>query len=115
MAAPNVAVQRRALMCLMALAIGTACASEPRATEAVARGAQVYRELGCGECHESHFGLPAAAPALDRIGTVARTRRPTEGVATYVRESALRMPGGRAKRLAAADLDALVQYLLSRQ
>ena len=105
---------RWALLCVLALAAGAACTSATRAGEPVPRGVQVYRDLRCGGCHESHFGLPSEAPALDHIGSVAGSRRPGADAATYIREAALKMPGVRGARLPDADIDALVEYLLSR-
>ena len=109
--------QRRSSIVLYAAALmlGVACTSETQATDPVARGAQLYRDLNCGACHESHFGLPAEAPPLDHIGRVAAQRRPGQDAATYLRATALKMPGGRAQRLPPNDLEALVQYLVSLQ
>lgn len=103
------------MVCLLALAAGAACGSEVRAGEPVPRGVQVYRDRGCGGCHESHFGLPADAPSLEHIGTAAGARGRAEDAASYLREAVLKMPGIRDTRLPEADIDALVRYLLSRE
>ena len=87
----------------------------------------MHRALDCASCHEARlFGLlRRTAPALDRIGADAETRRPGTPAADYLRESITApgafvlpgftdtMPRGLAQRLAPADLDALVAYLLS--
>src|SRR5947209_3401665 len=42
------------VLLLLALVVA-ACAPEPPATEPVARGRQVYRTLGCANCHEPNL------------------------------------------------------------
>jgi mono/diheme cytochrome c family protein len=112
---------------LAASAVAASCASEPPATEPVARGRQVYREQSCASCHEGsllNFFRPVG-PELGHIGTVADTRRPGVTAADYLRQSVTdpgafvvpgypdSMPRGLADRLSREDLDALVAYLLS--
>jgi mono/diheme cytochrome c family protein len=112
---------------LAATALAASCASEPAATEPVARGRQVYRELSCGSCHEGSLlnFFRAVGPPLDHIGTVAETRRPGVPAADYIRQSVTdpgayvvpgypdSMPRGLGDRISREDLDALVAYLLS--
>jgi mono/diheme cytochrome c family protein len=115
----------RALLICTALAILVlACAAEPPATEPVARGRQLYRSMGCANCHEPNLFGQRLGPPLDHIGTVAATRRP--GLSEdYIRQSILdpgayvvpgyqdSMPRDLGRNLSPTDLDALVAYLLS--
>jgi len=118
---------RLAVSCLALLALSallSACAETP-ATEPVARGAQLYRQKSCASCHAVAGTGGTIGPPLTHIGTVADTRQPGTTASDYLRTSitdpgAYIVPGfpdsmsrGLARRLSAADLDALVQYLLS--
>ena len=111
----------------LALAVCTlavACA-EPRATEPIARGAQVYREKSCATCHQVGSGGGTGGPALTHIATVAADRKPATGAEDYIRESVLdpgayvvpgypdTMPRGLARGLSQEDFDDLVRYLLT--
>jgi len=112
---------------LAAFALAASCTTEPPATDPVARGRQVQRELGCATCHEPGLAnlFRPVGPPLDHIGTVAGTRRPGMSAEEYVRQSIVdpgaylvpgypdSMPRGAADRLSKEDLDALVAYLLS--
>jgi len=112
---------------LAATAVAASCASERTATEPVARGRQVYRDLGCASCHEGNLLnlFRPVGPPLGHIGTVAETRRPGVSAADYIRQAVTdpgayvvpgypdSMPRGMADRLSKEDLDALVAYLLS--
>ena len=107
--------------------VGSSCAAEPTATEPVARGRQVYRELDCGSCHEATVwnGFRAIGPPLEHVGTVAAERAAGQTAEEYLRRSVLEpgafvvpgypdsMPRGLADRLSPDDLDALVAYLRS--
>jgi mono/diheme cytochrome c family protein len=112
---------------LGATALVASCGSEPPATDPVARGAQVYRELDCGACHEAglrNLWRPVGPP-LEHVGTAAQTRRPGVPADQYLRQSVTdpgaflvpgypdSMPRGLAGRLTQEDLDALVRYLAS--
>ena len=109
---------------LLALLIA-ACAPEPPATEPVARGRQVYRQLGCASCHEPNLFGQRLGPPLDHVGTVTAERRPRMTAEAYLRESILdpgayvvpgyqdTMPRGLGRDLSPTDLDALVAYLAS--
>lgn len=112
---------------LAAGALAASCASEPKATEPVARGRQVYREQGCATCHEPSLGnfFRPVGPPLDHVGTVGRTRRPGQSAEDYLRESVTdpgrfvvpgypdSMPRGLSDRISNEDLDALIAYLVS--
>jgi len=118
------------LLCLCSLTVVlllVACAPEPAATDPIARGRQVYRELGCANCHEasiSNFFRPVG-PSLKEAGLVGRKRIPGMSAEDYLRQSITdpgayvvpgypdSMPRGLAKGLSPEDLAALVAYLAS--
>ena len=117
------------MMRLFALALATCvlavgCA-EPRATEPIARGAQVYREKSCATCHQIGTDGGTGGPALTHIGTVADTRKPRTSGEDYIRESVLdpgayvvpgypdTMPRGLTRGMSQEDFDDLVRYLLT--
>ena len=121
-------MRNRALAAILAAtAVAASCASETPATEPIARGRQVYRELSCASCHEGSLlnFFRTVGPPLDHIGTVAETRRPGVPAADYIRQSVTdpgayvvpgypdSMPRGLGDRISREDLDALVAYLLS--
>jgi mono/diheme cytochrome c family protein len=115
------------LCSLAAVLLVPACAPEPAATDPIARGRQVYRELGCANCHEaslSNFFRPVGPP-LDHVGQVAARRVSGMSAEDYLRQSITdpgaylvpgypdSMPRGLARALSAGDLAALVAYLAS--
>ena len=118
------------LLCLCSLAVvllAPACAPEPAATDPITRGRQVYRELGCANCHEaslSNFFRPVGPP-LSEIGRTAPKRVPGLSAEDYLRQSITdpgayvvpgypdSMPRGLAAGLSGQDLAALVAYLAS--
>jgi mono/diheme cytochrome c family protein len=116
---------RLLLVCTALAVLVLACAPETRATEPVARGRQLFRSMGCANCHEPNLLGQRLGPPLDHIGTVAATRRPGVSADDYIRQSILdpgayvvpgyndSMPRGLGRDLAPTDLDALVAYLLS--
>jgi mono/diheme cytochrome c family protein len=121
-------MRKGALGAILAVtAVALSCAPEPPASDAAARGRQVYRQLGCATCHEAGLEnlFRPVGPPLDHIGTVAATRRPGLGAEEYLRQSILdpgafvvpgypdSMPRGLGDRLPSQDLDALVRYLAS--
>jgi mono/diheme cytochrome c family protein len=116
---------RVVITCIALVVLVLACAPEPPATEPVARGRQVYRSLGCANCHEPNLIGQRLGPPLDHIATVAATRRPGVSGEEYIRQSILdpgaylvpgyqdSMPRDLGRDLSPTDLDALVAYLLS--
>ena len=116
---------RVVLVCIALAALVLACASEPPATEPIARGRQLYQFLGCANCHEPNLFGQRLGPPIDHIGTVAPTRRPGVSAEDYIRQSILdpgaylvpgyqdSMPRDLGRDLSPTDLDALVAYLLS--
>ena len=116
---------RVVLVCIALAAILVACVPEAPATEPVARGRQLYRSLGCANCHEPNLVGQRLGPALDHIGTVAASRWPGMSAEEYIRQSILdpgafvvpgyqdSMPRDLGRDLSPTDLDALVAYLLS--
>jgi len=116
---------RVVLVCIALAALVLSCAPEPPATEPVARGRQVYRALGCANCHEPNLFGQRLGPPLEHIGTVAAARRPGVSAEEYIRQSFLdpgaylvpgyqdSMPRDLGRDLSPTDLDALVAYLLS--
>jgi cytochrome c551/c552 len=116
---------RVVVLCTALAVIFVACAPEPPATEPIARGRQVYRQIGCGSCHDPNFFGQRVGPPLDHIGTAAATRIPGVAAQEYIRQSILdpgsyvvpgypdSMPRGLGRDLSPTDLDALVAYLSS--
>jgi len=111
--------------CIAAAEIVGSCAPEPPATDPIARGRQVYRQMNCGSCHDPDLLGRRIGPPLDRIGTVAADRRPGMSAGDYIRQSILDpgayvvpgypdvMPRDLGRDLTPTDLDALVAYLAS--
>jgi len=109
---------------LAACTLAVACA-EPRATEPIARGAQVFSEKNCGSCHQIGTDGGTGGPSLTHIGTVAESREPGTSAEDYIRQSVLdpgayvvpgypdTMPRGLARGLSQEDFDDLVRYLLT--
>jgi mono/diheme cytochrome c family protein len=116
---------RVVLICIALAAVLASCAPETPATEPVARGRQLYRSLGCANCHEPTLIGQRLGPPLEHIGTVAAGRRPGVSPDEYVRQSIVdpgvfvvpgyqdSMPRDLGRDLSPTDLDALVAYLLS--
>jgi mono/diheme cytochrome c family protein len=112
-------------VCIALAVLVLACAPAPPATEPVARGRQLYRSMGCANCHEPNLIGQRLGPALEQIGTAAATRRPGLSAGEYIRQSILdpgayvvpgyqdSMPRDLGRDLSPTDLDALVAYLLS--
>ena len=118
------------LLCLCSVAVvvlAIACAPEPKATDPIARGRQVYRALGCASCHEgSLFNLfRPVGPPLSEVGLVGRKRVPGVSAEEYILQSITdpgafvvpgypdSMPRGLSRDLSPEDLAALVAYLAS--
>jgi mono/diheme cytochrome c family protein len=118
------------LLCLCSLAVvlvAIACAPEPVATDPIARGRQVYRELGCASCHEGSLSnlFRPVGPPLKGAGLVASKRVPGMSAEDYLRQSIVdpgsyvvpgypdSMPRGLGRDLSPEDLAALVAYLAS--
>ena len=118
------------LLCLCSLAIvlvAAACAPEPPATDPIGRGGQLYRGLGCANCHERSISnlFRPVGPSLDQVGLVAGKRVPGMSAEEYLRQSITdpgayvvpgypdSMPRGLARELSPEDLAALVAYLAS--
>lgn len=114
------------LLCALIGTVLVAC-QEPPATEPVARGRQVYRQLGCGQCHQIEGSGGRLGPDLSQIATAAATRRIGTSAEDYIRESiedpgAYLVPGfndimprdilrGRSD----FDRDSLIRYLLTQE
>jgi mono/diheme cytochrome c family protein len=95
----------------------------------VAAGKEVFADRsrgGCGVCHSTERGDDGVGPSLYGVADAAATRRPGMDAAAYLRESVLDpdafiVPGYRAgqmlptyrERLSDAEVDALVEYLLT--
>jgi mono/diheme cytochrome c family protein len=109
---------------LAACMLAVSCA-EPRATEPIARGMQVFREKNCGSCHQIGTAGGTDGPPLTHIGTVAESRKPPTSAEDYIRQSVLdpgayvvpgypdTMPRGLTRGMSQEDFDDLVQYLLT--
>jgi cytochrome c553 len=118
------------LLCLCSLTVvlvAIACAPEPAATDPIARGRQVYRQLGCANCHEPSLSnlFRTVGPPLDHIGSLAGKRVPGLSAEDYLRQSITdpgayvvpgypdSMPRSLSKDLSPEELAALVAYLAS--
>ena len=111
-------------LALAACVLTVACA-EPRATDPIERGRQVYREKNCASCHRIDNQGATIGPPLTHIGTVAATRTPGTSAEDYIRGSILDpgayvVPGypdtmsrGLYRGLDQEDFDDLVLFLLS--
>ena len=111
-------------LALVAWVLAVGCA-EPRATDPIERGKQVYREKSCATCHQVGTEGGTAGPALTHIGTGAQTRKAGTSAGDYIRKSivdpgAYVVPGypdamlrGLDQGLTPQDLDDLVGYLLT--
>jgi mono/diheme cytochrome c family protein len=109
-------------LAVVTLTIGCA---EPKATDPIERGAQVYREKNCQSCHQIGPDGGTVGPPLTHIATVAETRRPGTTAEDYIRESILdpgayivpgfpdTMPRGLTRGMNQEDFDDLVRYLLT--
>ena len=109
----------------LAIAVVASGCTEPRATDPIERGKQVYREKNCASCHQIGTDGATVGPPLTHIGTVAETRKPGTSAEDYIRESILdpgayivpgspdTMPRGLARGLSQEDFDDLVRYLLT--
>jgi mono/diheme cytochrome c family protein len=119
-------MMRPALVLCGAIALVVVACQEPPATEPVARGRQVYRQLGCGQCHQVEGAGGRLGPDLSHIATVGATRRPGVAGEDYILESIESpgsyivpgfndiMPRGLTRGLSEFDRDALIDYLLTQ-
>jgi mono/diheme cytochrome c family protein len=117
----------RAVACIAAALLVTCSSQAPATAPLAARGQSLYRVMGCPACHEPNSFGRSTGPPLDHVGSVAARRRPGMSAEEYIRQSILEptayeVPGyeGFLSRsfdppLSAADLDALVAYLLTLQ
>ena len=113
------------------LALATWNLGQPsRAVETEPSGAQLFHAKGCAACHtgpDSTAPMSASVPSLADAGTWAATRRPPLSARDYLTESILtpgafispEFRGGAGPmtymprlRVAAEEVDALVDYLL---
>ena len=107
----------------LAVVVIGGCA-EPRATDPIQRGRQVYREKNCGSCHQIGTNGSDIGPALTHIGSTAGAREPGTSAEDYLIESIRdpgayivpgypdTMPRGLDHGMTQEDLDDLVRYLL---
>ena len=98
---------------------------EPRATDPIQRGRQVYREKNCGSCHQIRADGSTIGPSLTHIGSTAGTREPGTSAASYLVESIRdpgayivpgypdTMPRAQERGMTQDDFDDLVLYLLT--
>jgi mono/diheme cytochrome c family protein len=108
---------------VLAVAIVANACAEPRATDPIERGKQVYREKNCASCHQIGGDGGTIGPPLTHIGTVAATREPEVSAEAYIHESIRdpgayvvpgfpdTMPRGLDRGMTREDLDDLVRYL----
>lgn len=110
-------------LALAACVLAVACA-EPKATDPIGRGKQVYREKNCASCHQIGTDGATVGPPLTHVGTVAATREPGVSPEDYIRESIRdpgayvvpgfpdTMPRGLDRGMTQEDFDDLVRFLL---
>ena len=104
--------------------VATGCA-EPKATDPIQRGRQVYREKNCASCHVIGADGGTIGPPLTHIGTIAADRESGVSAEDYIGQS-IRDPGayvvpgfpdtmsrGLDRGMSQEDFDDLVQYLLT--
>ena len=111
-------------LALAACVLAIACI-EPKATDPIERGKQLYRQRNCATCHQIGTDGGTAGPSLTHIGTVAETRKPGVSAEDYLRGSVLdpggyivrgypdTMPRGLYRGMTQEDFDDLVRYLLT--
>jgi mono/diheme cytochrome c family protein len=111
-------------MALVTCVLAVGCA-EPRASDPIERGKQVYREKNCASCHQIGGDGGTVGPPLTHVGTVAETRRSGTSAEGYLRESIEdpgsyivpgfpdTMPRGLVRGMGQEDFDDLVRYLLT--
>jgi len=109
----------------LAIAVVASGCAEPKATDPIERGRQVYREKGCGSCHQIGSDGGTIGPPLTHVGTVAATRAPELDAEGYIVQSVRdpgayivpgypdTMPRGLDRGLSQEDFDDLVRYLLT--
>jgi mono/diheme cytochrome c family protein len=110
-------------LALLVLVVG-GCA-EPRATDPIQRGRQVFQETNCGSCHRIGSSGGTVGPDLTHIATVAATRKPGVSAQDYITESIRdpgayvvpgfpdTMPRGLDRGMTQEDFADLVRYLLT--
>jgi cytochrome c oxidase subunit 2 len=111
-------------LALVVLALASGCA-EPKASDPIERGKQLYRQRSCATCHQLAGDGATVGPPLTHIGTVAETRKAGTSGEDYVRQSILdpgayivpgfpdTMPRGLTRGMSQEDFDDLVRYLLT--
>lgn len=118
-------MMRPAVLLCAVIALSLVACQEPPATEPVARGRQVYRQLGCAQCHQIEGSGGRLGPDLSHIATVAATRRPGAPAQEYIEESIAQpgayvvpgfndiMPRALGQGLSEFDRESLIRYLMS--
>jgi mono/diheme cytochrome c family protein len=111
-------------LALAVMVLASGCA-EPKASDPIERGKQLYRQKNCASCHQIGGDGATVGPPLTHIGTVAETRKAGTSGEDYVRESILdpgayivpgfpdTMPRGLTRGMSQEDFDDLVRYLLT--
>jgi len=109
----------------LAIAVVAGGCTEPKASDPIERGKQVYREKSCASCHQIGTDGATIGPPLTHIGAIAQSRTPGTSAEDYIRGSILdpgayivpgypdTMPRGLARGLSQEDFDDLVRYLLT--
>src|SRR5438045_5089075 len=84
-------------LALAASVLAVACA-QPKATDPIERGAQVYREKNCASCHQVGSAGGTGGPPLTHVASVAESRKPGRGAEDYLLESTLEPGASRRPR-----------------
>lgn len=118
-------MMRPATLLCAVIALSVMACQEPPATEPVARGRQVYRQLGCAQCHQIDGSGGRLGPDLSHVATAAATRRPGTAAVDYIEESIDQpgayivpgfndvMPRALARDLSDFDRESLIRYLMT--
>lgn len=127
---------KRLLLLVILAVVTTACGGDdgsPTPTGVAALGEKIFQErvlgtnAGCITCHSLRPGVQLVGPSLSAIGLDAADRVSGQGARAYIETSIVdpeaflvdgfdsgRMPADWADQLSSDEVDALVEYLLTR-
>ena len=125
--------RRKTVAIVLALFVGACGGGGPAVTGIAADGEELFGRTvlagnaGCVTCHSLQPDVVLVGPSLSAIGRDAASRRPNESARDYLRTSIVdpnayvlegfdagRMPLDWEEQLRPEEIDALVEYLLTR-